>query len=77
MSSHWIDAVVVEASPDGTLWIEGVYADWSGALWHHTDLSDSVEPGEPVAFQETYGVLAIRGELVSVRPLDGVAGQAA
>lgn len=55
--SGWNDAVVLDTDSDG--WI--TLATLDGELtrvWHHSDVSDVISPGEPVAVHGRYGVLA-------------------
>ncbi|WP_382307140.1 hypothetical protein [Herbiconiux sp. UC225_62] len=65
--SQWVDALIVSASSDG--WIEFVtlHDATVGQRWHHTDLSDVLVAGSPVAVHGLYGVLAVGDEFLSVR----------
>ncbi|MDN6795094.1 MAG: hypothetical protein L0L69_08615 [Propionibacterium sp.] len=73
MPSRWVDALVHCVREDGSLEVVEAYTGRVHRLWNHADLTEAVRPGEPVALQEAYGVLALPGRLVSVRSLDAAA----
>lgn len=54
----WVDAVVVDTAPDGTVrlrrWADGAVVEF----WHHVDRRDLLVPGSLVSVHERYGVLA-------------------
>lgn len=76
MPSRWVDALVRSVSEDGCLEVVEAFTGRVHHLWNHADLSEAVRPGEPVALQEAYGVLALPGRLVGVRSLDAATGAA-
>lgn len=76
MPSRWVDALVRSVSEDGCLEVVEAFTGRVHHLWNHANLSEAVRPGEPVALQEAYGVLALPGQLVSVRSLDAATGAA-
>jgi len=63
--TKWVDALVVEVTPDGFVTV----ADLVGGvrrLWHHAPLGDVLAAGEPVAVHSVYGVLAHAADRFSV-----------
>lgn len=70
MPSRWVDALVRSVRPDGAIEVVEAFTGRTHLLWHHTDLTEVIRAGEPVAIQEAHGVLATAGRMVSVRPLD-------
>jgi len=68
-SSQWVDAVVVEASPDGTIALARLEDGVTETRWHHADLGGILLPGSPIALHSVYSVLATGDALVSVRAL--------
>lgn len=77
MPSRWVDALVVAARTDGVVEVVEAFSGRVHELWNHADLSAVLVPGTPVALQVPYGVLAVGGELLSVRPLGPAAADAA
>lgn len=68
-ASQWTDAVIVTVNASGVIEVADVFTDAHHVVWHHSDLTESVRPGEPVAFHRRYGVLALGRAWLSVRAL--------
>lgn len=71
-STKWVDGIVVSVTADGWIGIRFLeHDDEHGAadtawLWNHTDLTDHLGLGDPVAVHALYNVLASGRSRISV-----------
>lgn len=65
--SRWRDAIVTAVRPDGWVELLDIDVDAATRVWHYADLTASIAPGEPVALNAHYGVLAVGATCLSVR----------
>ncbi|GAB3618432.1 hypothetical protein GCM10027416_29890 [Okibacterium endophyticum] len=64
--SKWSDAIVRSVTTGGWIAIDRIDSADTVWLWHHSDLSDRLRAGDPVALHGLYGTLAFGGQLVNV-----------
>jgi hypothetical protein len=57
--TKWRDAVVSIVLPDGWVQLTTIDDQETVWVWHHSDVTGAVHPGEPVALHEVYHVLAL------------------
>ncbi|AWB95968.1 hypothetical protein DCE93_10080 [Agromyces badenianii] len=65
-ASKWVDAVVVEVSPDGFATLAEFSSDSVRRVWHHDAFGGGLAAGDPVAVHAVYGVLALGARHFSV-----------
>ncbi|HEV7956288.1 MAG TPA: hypothetical protein VGP10_03915 [Marisediminicola sp.] len=66
-TSKWRDATVVEVTAEGWIELLDLATDARARVWHYSDLTASITPGEPVSINAHYGVLAFGHHYISVR----------
>ena len=57
--TKWLDAVVDHVEADGWVALTTLNDHLRAWVWHHTDLTTLVNPGDPVAIHGLYNVLAL------------------
>jgi len=57
--SRWRDSIVTDVDADGWITLRALDGDETVRVWNHSDLSEIVSIGEPVALHELYHALAI------------------
>jgi hypothetical protein len=68
-STKWRDSIVTAVAPSGLITVRAVDDGTELVLWNHSDQTELVTPGQPVAVHSIYHVLALGSHWLSVADL--------